>query len=223
MSDDAALAPPEPPFARRARPLLELQRISKPRVEWPPGTKFESSAAMPEARTRCALALIDDDERSVQLLARLSHDDSYAVAMTVGAAAGARRRTLRMLARLLRSDGYVIDTSIGDWAALERLTRVPRPHVMVIDVDAEPEAAMNLVRHARAVLPALGIVLVTDRADVLEAAAAGVVPRPVILEKPIEYADLRARVWEVAEYRTKSAIVAIGGAAPARRRSGYRR
>jgi DNA-binding response OmpR family regulator len=159
----------------------------------------------------------------VQLLAQLSHDDSYAVAMTVGAAAGARRRTLRMLARLLRSDGYVVDTSIGDWAALERLTRVPRPHVMVIDVDAEQEAAMNLVRHARALLPALGIVLVTDRADELEESTLGVAPRPVILEKPIDYTELRARVWEVAEYRTTSAIVPIGHDAPARRRSGFRR
>jgi DNA-binding response OmpR family regulator len=176
---------------------------------------------MPEARTRCALVLIDDDARSVQLLARLSHADSYSVAMTVGAAAGARRRTLRMLARLLRSDGCLVDSSIGDWAALERLARLPQPDVLVIDVDADHEVALNVVRHARAASPMLGVLLLTDRATELESATADIAPPPVILEKPIEYAELRARLWELSQSRTTSAIVPIRQIHAARR-TGHR-
>src|SRR5690606_3512924 len=105
-----------------------------------------------------------DDDRSVQLLARLSRDDSYAVAMTVGAAAAARRRNARMLARLLRNDGWLVDVSVGDWAGVERLTRRPQPDLLLVDVDAQQASALALVRHARALAPSIAVMLVTDRA-----------------------------------------------------------
>jgi DNA-binding NtrC family response regulator len=162
-------------------------------------------------RIRCALVLIDDDDRSVQLLARLARRDSYAVAMTVGAAAAARHRNARMLARLLRLDGYRVDSSIGNWTAIERLTQRPRPDVLLIDVDAQREAVGALIRHARAMSPGLPIVLLTDRGDETYAAMAGIEPEPAVLEKPIDYAALRASMQRVVHPRTTSEIVAVRG------------
>jgi DNA-binding NtrC family response regulator len=160
-------------------------------------------------RIRCALVLIDDDDRSVQLLARLARRDSYAVAMTVGSAAAARHRNARMLTRLLRLDGHLVDASIGNWAAIESLTRRPRPDVLIIDVDAQCEAVAALIRHARALSPGLAVVLLTDRLEQARAAVSGLVPEPTVLEKPIDYASLEAWMSRLVHPRTTSEVVAI--------------
>ena len=168
-------------------------------------------------RTRCALVLIDDDDRSVQLLARLSRDDSYSVAMTVGSASAARRRNVRMLARLLRDSGQVVDVSVGDWAAVERLGRAPCPDVLIIDVDERTDSALNLVRHARRMQPELTVVAISDRPAELASALAGV--SLAVFEKPLDYHALRETILS-SRPRSTSEIVPLGAEAesqPARR------
>jgi DNA-binding NtrC family response regulator len=162
-------------------------------------------------RIRCALVLIDDDDRSVQLLARLARQDSYAVAMTVGSATAARHRNARMLVRLLRLDGYLVDSSIGNWTALENLSRRPHPNALIVDADAQLESASALIRHVRVLAPGLPAVLLTDRPDEMRDAVAGLVPEPLVLEKPIDYAELRMSILSAVHHRTTSEIVSIRG------------
>jgi DNA-binding response OmpR family regulator len=161
-------------------------------------------------RIRCAIVLIADDDRSVQLLARLSRSDGYAVALTVCSAAAARHRNARMLARLLRADGYLVDSSLGGWEGIELLTQRPRPDVLIIDVDAQSQAVAPLIRHAHAVSPGLVVLVVTDRADEIHEAIAGIVPEPFVLEKPVDYAALRRSLLS-SRPRSTSEIVAIRG------------
>jgi DNA-binding NtrC family response regulator len=153
--------------------------------------------------------LIDDDDRSVQLLARLA-SHGCAVALTVcSAAAAATQRA--MLARLLRADGYVVDSSLGEWEGIELLTRRPRPDVLIVDVDAQSQVIAPLIRHAHAVAPGLTVLLVTDRADELQAALAGISPEPLVLEKPVDYAALRSSLLSSLRPRSTSEIVSIRG------------
>lgn len=162
---------------------------------------------MRTTRIRCALVLIDDDDRSVQLLARLSRDDSYSVAMTVGRASSAKRRNVRMLARLLRSSGQVVDVSVGEWASIERLGRPPRPDVLLVDVDERTDAAVSLIRHARSMIPDLTVVAITDRADELSSALGS---HPVtVFEKPLDYGALREALLS-SRPRSTSEIVPLG-------------
>lgn len=166
---------------------------------------------MGKTRIRCALVLIDDDDRTVQLLARLSRADSYAVAMTVGRGAAARRRDVRMLARLLRHEGYSVDLSVGDWAALECFTRPPRPNVLLLDVDAQLAVTADLVRRIRALSPELPVIVLSDRAREVTEALAELDPAALVLQKPFDYGELRELLLD-ARPRSTSAIVTLSGA-----------
>jgi DNA-binding response OmpR family regulator len=79
----------------------------------------------------------------------------------------------------------------------------------LLDVDADHETALNVVRHARTLSPSLRVVLLTDRAAELADAAQELEPSPLILEKPIDYAELCARLHGDPHARTTSAIVAL--------------
>jgi DNA-binding response OmpR family regulator len=184
---------------------------------------LNKAISMRTDRLRCAIVLIDDDDRSVQLLARLTREDSYAVALTVSAAAVARRRNARMLARLLRADGWHVDLTFGDWAGMELLTRRPHPEALIVDVDGRRDAASALVRHARALLPSMAIALLSDRPRQLTARIAGLSPAPVVLDKPIEYAALKAVLLSEVRPRTTSEIVPINPQAANQPRVGQNR
>jgi DNA-binding response OmpR family regulator len=165
---------------------------------------------MAECRTRCALVLIEDD-RNVQLIARLTRPDDYAVAMTTGSEAAARRRNARMLAHLLRDDGVGVELLVGGWAGAERLSRAPRPDALIADVGGQVAACAGLLQYARSCFPDLPLLLVTDRPAELAQTVAELGPGPLLFEKPVDYRDLLAALGGSLRQRRASQVVSIGG------------
>ena len=103
-------------------------------------------------------------------------------------------RSARTLANMLREDGYQVDVAIDGASAIARLTRKPMPSVLVTDLrlpNADGYAVSAFARSRNAEIP---IIMVTGYPHL---AAQNLEPKPIVLTKPLDYADLSAALARV--------------------------
>ena len=101
----------------------------------------------------------------------------------------ADHRTSRRLADLLREDGFEVEVAGDGRDALARLSRRPVPGALITELGVPLAAGATIVRHARAQNPGLLVIVLTRHPHLLLAGSfAG--PPPVVLTKPLDYAQL---------------------------------
>ena len=104
-------------------------------------------------------------------------------------------RSARTLANMLREDGYDVDVAVDGAAAIARLTRKPMPSVLVTDLrlpNADGHAVSAFARSRDARIP---IIVVTGYPHL---ASQTLSPKPIVLTKPLDYADLSAALAQVS-------------------------
>ncbi len=103
-------------------------------------------------------------------------------------------RSASILGRLLQADGFATEVTTDGAAALARLTRSPVPDALITDFHLAHADGLAVGRYARSRRAMMPIFVVTgDPASVLRAADPLGGPT-VVLTKPIDYADLVARL-----------------------------
>jgi len=103
-------------------------------------------------------------------------------------------RSASLLGRLLRADGFDTEVTTDGAAALARLTRSPVPDALITDFHLAHADGLAVGRYARSRRAAMPIFVVTgDPSSVLRASDPLGEPT-VLLTKPIDYADLVARL-----------------------------
>jgi DNA-binding response OmpR family regulator len=133
---------------------------------------------------RGPVLIVKDGERTVDLVAELAAESSYAVA--VSGARGRLQRNLRLLARLLADDGFWVEVSVGVDHARQRLAASPAPMALVTDVSLPSPDAMETARIARRLLPLLPLFFVTSYPCLLESSQA-FDPPSQLFTKPLDY------------------------------------
>lgn len=104
-------------------------------------------------------------------------------------------RSARVIAQMLREDGFSVEVAVDGARAIARLTHAPLPDVLVTDL-AMPHADGNSVTmFARAQKPGLPVIFITGYPN-LAGAIAGQ-PRPTLITKPVDYAELKKALLAV--------------------------
>lgn len=98
--------------------------------------------------------------------------------------------TARTLSRLLDEDGYDVEVACDSGEAMDRLDRAPAPDVLVSDFLLPHADGLAVASHARALRPALPVVMITSYAEVLARVERRLDPPAVMLAKPLDYAAL---------------------------------
>ena len=100
-------------------------------------------------------------------------------------------RTSNRLADLLREDGFEVDVVRDGAAAIAHLTRSPLPDTLITELKMRFADGVSVARYARAQRLDLRIVVLTGHPHLfVQSAIAG--PPPLILTKPLDYAQLLA-------------------------------
>lgn len=100
-------------------------------------------------------------------------------------------RTSNRLAALLRDDGFEVDVVRDGAAAIAQLTRSPLPDVLITELKMRFADGVSVARYARAQRPGLRVVVLTGHPHLLQPGAIGS-PSPLVLTKPLDYAQLLA-------------------------------
>jgi two-component system response regulator MprA len=104
----------------------------------------------------------------------------------------------RVLARLLREDGYETETVFDGAAAIARLTRTPRPAVLIVDYRLPHADGIAVATYARAVDPNVAVFFVTGYGEAVGKRIGETFADSPVLGKPVSYDDLRARIASMA-------------------------
>jgi two-component system response regulator MprA len=99
-------------------------------------------------------------------------------------------RTARILLRLLQEDGFLAELAQDGAAAIARLTREPRPDILVTDLQMPYVDGMTVAKYARACRPGLPVFLVTGYPDLVARKQHALDPAPRIFTKPLDYTML---------------------------------
>lgn len=103
-------------------------------------------------------------------------------------------RSASLLGRLLRADGFDTEVTTDGAAALARLTRNPVPDALITDFHLAHADGLAVGRYARSRRAAMPIFVVTgDPGSVARADDPPGEPM-VLITKPIDYAELVARL-----------------------------
>jgi DNA-binding response OmpR family regulator len=105
-------------------------------------------------------------------------------------------RTNSRLAELLREDGFDVDVVRDGAAAIALLARAPLPDALVTELMVRFADGVAVARYARAQRASLPVVVVTGHPHLLHQGALGVGPAPLVLTKPLDYAQLLAALRE---------------------------
>lgn len=118
-------------------------------------------------------------------------------------------------AAYLREQGLDVEDVDGG-AALDRLMAARRPSLVILDVTMPQEDGFSIARRLRAADPAIGIVMLTARRDVIDRVAGLELGADDYLMKPFEPRELLARVRSVLRRReVQSAPPPVAGPEPA--------
>lgn len=110
---------------------------------------------------RCLLLLVDDETRSA-----------------------------RVLAKMLREDGYEVELAFDGAAAIARLARLPVPDVLLTDFRLAHADGVAVAEYARSRRSSIPILMLTGYPEIAARLVDDLVPPPVILPKPLAYADV---------------------------------
>ena len=95
-------------------------------------------------------------------------------------------RSGQMLAGLLRRDGFTVEVCPGGVSGLQRLACEPAPDVLVTDLRMPQIDGITVARLARSHSPAMPIFIVTAYPD-LARRLDGIEPPPQMFIKPLDY------------------------------------
>lgn len=101
-------------------------------------------------------------------------------------------RSAQRLAKMLREDGYDVDVASDGARAIARLSRGPIPNVLITDVRMPNADGTAVSRYARSRRKDMPIFLVTSYPQLAVELEEELDPRPVVLTKPLVYAELSA-------------------------------
>jgi two-component system response regulator MprA len=101
-------------------------------------------------------------------------------------------RTARLLARLLEQDGFTVDVETDGAAAIARLSRAPLPQLLVTDLRMPNADGMVVARCARAQSPAIQVFFVTSYPELLARLNDQIAPLAHVFSKPLAYPELTA-------------------------------
>ena len=105
-------------------------------------------------------------------------------------------RTSQRLASLLRDDGFEVQVLCDGASAISRLGRSPLPGALVTELAVPLSNGESIARYARSRDPAMQIVVLTRYPHLLKAETFEA-PLPVVLTKPLDYAQLLELLREV--------------------------
>ena len=103
-------------------------------------------------------------------------------------------RSASLLGRLLRADGFDAEVTTDGAAALARLTRTPVPDALITDFHLAHADGLAVGRYARSRRAAMPIFVVTGDPSSVTRAADPLDEPTVLITKPVDYADLVARL-----------------------------
>jgi len=107
-------------------------------------------------------------------------------------------RTSRLLAHMLREDGFDVEFAKDGASAISRLTRSPMPDILVTDLHMPDVDGISVTQFARSKEPLLPVVIVTGHPNMAIGMGATLIPLPVVITKPIEYAKLAEELRKVS-------------------------
>ena len=96
----------------------------------------------------------------------------------------------RTLAHMLGEDGFEVEIAFDGVSAIARLHRDPRPGAIVVDYWLPNIDGLVVADYARSRFPGVPIIIVTSYAEVVARAKSKLDPVPVLISKPLSYADL---------------------------------
>jgi CheY-like chemotaxis protein len=105
-------------------------------------------------------------------------------------------RTSSRLAAMLRDDGFDVDVVRDGAAAIAQLARGPLPDTLVTELRVRVADGISVARYARAQRPDLRVVVLTGHPHLLKPDALGSGKAPLVLTKPLDYAQLLAALME---------------------------
>lgn len=103
-------------------------------------------------------------------------------------------RSARVLARMLREDGFDVHLALDGSSAIQRLSRLPMPDVLVTDLYLPYVTGATVAKFARSHEPRIPILIVTGFPHFATAELALLEPAPIVLVKPIQYAALQQEI-----------------------------
>jgi CheY-like chemotaxis protein len=101
-------------------------------------------------------------------------------------------RTVRLLARLLGEDGFDVEVAADGAAAIARLSRSPAPDMLVTDLRMPHADGLSVARYARAQRPGMPIFIVTGYPELISRIDDVLSPVAMVFTKPLSYPDLTA-------------------------------
>ncbi len=99
-------------------------------------------------------------------------------------------------AEYLREQGFAV-ADVDGGPALDRLMATRQPALVILDVTMPQEDGFSIARRLRAAHPALGIIMLTARRDVIDRVVGLELGADDYLMKPFEFRELLARVRSV--------------------------
>jgi CheY-like chemotaxis protein len=102
-------------------------------------------------------------------------------------------RSARTLASMLREDGFAVDVAVDGASAIARLTKT-RPSVLVTDLRLSNADGFAVSHFARSRNADIHIIMVTGYPQL---AMRKLAPEPIVLTKPLDYADLSAALERI--------------------------
>lgn len=103
-------------------------------------------------------------------------------------------RSASLLGRMLRTDGYDTEVTNDGASAISRLTRDPLPDVLITELHLPHADGLAVARYARSRRAGMLIVFLTAHPQALAGTSEFVDGPPVLLVKPLDYADLLVRL-----------------------------
>ena len=113
-------------------------------------------------------------------------------------------RVRAMLARYLKGEGFRVGEA-GDGTAMRACLARDTPDLVLLDLNLPGEDGLTLARELRAAHPALGLVMVTGRADVIDKVVGLEVGADDYIAKPFNLREVLARVRTVLRRARPSA------------------
>ena len=128
-------------------------------------------------------------------------------------------RVRAMLARYLKGEGFRVGEA-GDGTAMRACLARDMPDLVLLDLNLPGEDGLTLARELRAAHPALGLVMVTGRADVIDKVVGLEVGADDYIAKPFNLREVLARVRTVLRRARPPGPARRGRADPRSSRAG---
>jgi two-component system response regulator MprA len=106
-------------------------------------------------------------------------------------------RTAKRLASMLEEDGYLVEVLEDGEDALERMAREPAPDAIITDLIMPRLGGIAVFGEAKRRWKDIPFVFITGHPDLLASPRLDLSPIPLVLTKPISYAELSATLGEL--------------------------